>query len=255
MDATLNFSWPRTTAVVVALFLLNACAHITSSNELRIGSAEIKLEIPAELEILAVNGQPVTSPSKMSGSYPIYLPKGSQDLEIRYSKNWNDQEESGNFIQWRPVLLTANLQAGQDYRLNYRRPATIEQAHAWQASPEIWLDLTTLTSSNTNSNATDKTPSSDGLSEGTSNNNEDGNSDGKSNKGKTTPAKVMAKPLPAQQNAIERLINNETTRQTSRYSPTTAAGNQSDPVLTGLKFYWQQASEQERQQFLNWLDQ
>ena len=211
--------------VLLLALLLNGCTSLSGPEQLVVGSAEITVDVPASLEILTVNGEPVTSPSKMTGSYALLLSKGKHNLEIRYSENWNSQDEAGHFIRWQPVLLSAELVDGYHYQLEYQRPSNREQAHAWADNPQIWLEKypNKIAASATSEQASNAVVTS----------------------------KTMATPMPEQANVVERLLNKTSTAQTAK---AIAGDKETDQaVLTGLKFYWQQASDAERKQFLQWL--
>ncbi|WP_390518231.1 DUF2057 family protein [Halioxenophilus aromaticivorans] len=130
---------------------------------------------------------------------------------------------------------TATLQAGQRYQINYRRPNTKEQARAWKDTPEIWLDTALI--QNTGTNRSNDSDAVVNTTETTDNQSI-----------AAAPTKIVAEPLPEEPNPIERLLNSGSTGPKP-------GDNADNPVLTGLKFYWQQASEAEREQFLIWVSQ
>lgn len=120
---------------------------VLSQNTL--ASTQNKITVPAELEVVQINGVDTDSPSMESGSYIIEIPKGENQLVIKYLKNWNDNEESGMIVESSPIVIRYHFPENQNFSLSIPAIDDYDTAESFSENPVITLkkDNTILSTS------------------------------------------------------------------------------------------------------------
>ena len=128
--------------ISVISILLASCSisSIQESDDLStLGQGSVEVLVPSSLRILAINGQPVSSPNLYEGKYLLRLKEGEQRLIVQYEENWNDNDESGFIIQWKPVAITEDFKADERYILTHSHINNREQAIDLIETSPVWL--------------------------------------------------------------------------------------------------------------------
>lgn len=120
---------------------------VLSQNTL--ASTQNKITVPAELEVIQINGIDISSPSMESGSYIVEVPEGEHQLVIKYLKNWNDNEESGMILESSPIVIRYHFPENQHFSLSIPAIDDYDAAELFSENPVITLkkDNTILSTS------------------------------------------------------------------------------------------------------------
>lgn len=176
--------------------------------------------VPVQLEVFEVSGVPVTSPSLDRGQYTLEVPAGRQQLLVQYVESWTGG--SGVELVRSPSLsLIADFRPGGRYRLDYPAPAHRDDALRFSREPVV-----TLVSADGSERVSGEVRpfAHQGLL---------GRAPGNF-RPSAAPAPVDATPAPASREA-------------------TQVGAASGDTLNRLKYWWEQATDAERQAFWQWI--
>jgi len=176
--------------------------------------------VPAALNVLSIDGEPVDSPSQETGTYQLELLPGHHLIAFRYELYWGTNV-SGKLVKSKEVAVDAIFNAGSIYRMHFKEPQTIDEAYDFYSHFSA-----TLT------------------------NDQSGQSFASyeiENLGAVLAAKGIAKgQSPAAQRTVVAKPGSTVTT-----NPADKVVNQ-DPVKR-LKFWWLMANEQQRKQFTEWM--
>jgi len=137
---------------VVTLLLLTVCmaAQATtfslpslfkSNNDRSFGDGNISISVPSQINVQSIDGNDIRLPSYIDGFYTIRLNAGKHVLVAQYFENWNTIEEGGgNLIKWQPTELVIDINAANNYSINYKKPYDVEEAEALIGEPELWIE-------------------------------------------------------------------------------------------------------------------
>jgi len=170
--------------------------------------------VPAQYNLLSIDGVKYTRALLSDGDIVNLLP-GSHQLIIEYHDIWDLTGEHHEKVTSKPISITFNTQAGNQYTINAAPLETVEQAQAFAKKPSISIV-----------NATNK---------------------------KTTPAEIkynlygrdlftllFGEPKP------------EFTSAPAKTEVSQSENNNSDALDT-LKIWWEKADENQQNEFRQWL--
>lgn len=129
----------RSLFVVALTCLLAACAqqsHVQLYQGPALAEQQIlTLVVPNELEVQSINGQRVASANAMFGTNDktLHLQPGEYQINAFYKKGFDvDGGISHELVRGRTAVFHIDGQAGEHWELDFERPATLEQAKAFE---------------------------------------------------------------------------------------------------------------------------
>ena len=119
--------------LLFALVGLQACSSVEGpvhfySGQARSNSETARLNVPAPLTVVKIDGREVEVPSKNEGFYEIYLLPGVHRIDFKYELSWGD-EVSGMLVKSEVVGVESQFFAGKLYELTYPVPTELEEAY------------------------------------------------------------------------------------------------------------------------------
>lgn len=186
-------------------------------------AGEVVVRVPRGLAVTSVDGEDFDYPSSRDRDYQINLTPGEHALTVEYVADWLDpglrEMVSGSrrgkrIVAWQPKVITHTFKTKVNYQINYDRPDGYSDALANIKRSPIWLEA------------------SDGVAQS------------------KTPGRVINKPTTIEDKPATQAV--AVTQTTATAQTTTPVGKQDNvDVLEELKYWWEKASAEEKQQF--WL--
>ncbi|ASK35578.1 DUF2057 domain-containing protein [Alloalcanivorax mobilis] len=231
--------------IIASMFLLAACARnpvvqLYEGNA-RADAQVTTLRVPSQLEIYTINGKEVTGANTFfnSGYKDLKLLPGRYEVIAYYKELWDLNADDHEVMKSDPAKFIVDGKAGGFYRLDYKRPENPDQAKALEANFSGWVE---------NVSTGEKVPSQpSGLV---------------LNRGILAPltgseVKAAGGDNVAPQNAIAPQGAPQPAPAKPAHAGTPApAGNTVAPAasyLDTLKAQWNQATPEERREFLQWI--
>jgi len=130
---------------IASLLALTACA----SADLRLydgpakPAAELALiTMPEQLEVASINGAEVPGAKGMwtHGDKRLQVVPGRYEALVYYREVWEANGESDVLRSRNPALFTIDAQAGHEYRIDYERPGTYDDARKLAQDFRGWVD-------------------------------------------------------------------------------------------------------------------
>ena len=228
--------------IAAAAFLLTACSR-SPVVQLYEGAKQpdsqvLTIRVPSDLEVFTINGSEVDGVNTFFNTdhKDLKVSPGRYEILAYYKRLWDLDADSHEVMKSDPALFVVDGEAGEFYRLDFERPQNVTQARALEEDFSGWVE---------NMNSGEKTPSqASGLV---------------LNRGFLAPitgTEVETKGASAVQ-----------PKAAAAVTPAPAAPKASSPAETGastggpanyldtLKAQWNQATQEERRQFLQWISQ
>lgn len=227
--------------IAAAAFLLTACSR-SPVVQLYEGAKQpdsqvLTLRLPTDLEVFTINGREVDGVNTFFNTdyKDLKLSPGRYEVLAYYKRLWDLDADSHEVMKSDPALFIVDGKAGEFYRLGFERPQNVTQARALEEDFSGWVE---------NMNSGEKTPSqASGLV---------------LNRGFLAPitgAEVETKGARAvQPKAAEAVTPAPAAPQTSPAAGDAGSSTQAS-YLDTLKAQWNQATQEERRQFLQWISQ
>lgn len=124
----------RSLVLILGSVLLLACAR-NPVVQLYDGAAKpdtevLTVRIPSDLEVLTINGQEVEGVNSFfsSGFKDLKLTPGRYEILAYYKRLWDLNADNHEVLRSDPARFTVNGNAGEFYRLTFDRPEDVEQA-------------------------------------------------------------------------------------------------------------------------------
>ena len=119
--------------LLFGLIGLQACSSVEGpvhfySGQARSNSETARLNVPAPLTVVKIDGREVEVPSKNEGFYEIYLLPGVHRIDFKYELSWGD-EVSGMLVKSDVVGVESQFFAGKLYELTYSVPTDLDEAY------------------------------------------------------------------------------------------------------------------------------
>lgn len=223
--------------IAAAAFLLTACSR-SPVVQLYEGAKQpdsqvLTVRVPTDLEVFTINGREVDGVNTFFNTdhKDLKLSPGRYEVLAYYKRLWDLDADSHEVMKSDPALFVVDGEAGEFYRLDFERPQNVTQARALEEDFSGWVE---------NMNSGEKTPSqASGLV---------------LNRGFLAPitgSSVEAKSTGAvapQTKAADAVTP----------EPASPAAENAKPeanYLDTLKAQWNQATQEERRQFLQWISQ
>lgn len=134
--------WARL-SVLTFLVLGSACAtkdtYVLYPGPVKPQEETAKIALPWSLDILTVDGKSVGRKAFESQEPKLIVLPGLHALEVRYSNIWDLSAEDHEKIQSQPVLLYLEAQAGHSYMLKHPPLDNVDAARTYAAQPKIWI--------------------------------------------------------------------------------------------------------------------
>lgn len=135
----------RTLAVLAMTCLLAACAqqpHVQLYPGSPLPAEQIvTLTIPSELEVLSINGQAYSAANSMFGANDkqLHLQPGSYRINAFYKNGFDiDGGISHEVVRGRTAIFEFDGEAGDRWKLDFKRPQNLEQARKFADSFPAW---------------------------------------------------------------------------------------------------------------------
>lgn len=177
------------------------------------------ITVPAALAVDSIDGKPVDSPSKLSGTYEVELEPGFHLIDFRYYKFWGDNL-TGMMIKSSPTGVDANFEAGHNYTIRYKKPQDYSEAQNFLS--DFNAQLVDLSSGKTyNSYVVDD----------------------------LSAALASAR---AKHQTVSSQADNTANAESHTGMPDAKTATTGNPVKH-LKFWWLMANPQQRKAFMDWM--
>lgn len=193
------------------------------------------IAVPSDLEILSLNGKEVPAANRLLGTKDrqLHLQPGNYQLLVFYKRIWQTSAESHETIHSNPIKFDLSLQANHTYQIQFERPATAQQAQKLVQTFDAWLI------------------------------------DNQGNRSESQPSGLIIENSLASQltGKVKTIEVGDTNGNHQVIAPldiistpvkTTTEDTQPPPSLSYLdllKAQWQQASADEKREFLQWISQ
>ncbi len=227
--------------IAAAAFLLTACNR-SPVVQLYEGAKQpdsqvLTIRVPTDLEVFTINGREVDGVNTFFNTdhKDLKLSPGRYEILAYYKRLWDIDADNHEVMKSDPALFVVDGNAGEFYRLGFERPQNVTQARALEEDFSGWVE---------NLSTGEKTPSqASGLV---------------LNRGFLAPitgAEVQTKGASAvEPKAVDAVAPASTARQETASGAQDAGGQQAS-YLDTLKAQWNQATQEERRQFLQWISQ
>lgn len=233
----------RSFALIAAAFLLTACSR-SPVVQLYEGAKQpdtqvLTLRVPTDLEVFTINGREVDGVNTFFNTdyKDLKLSPGRYEILAYYKRLWDLDADSHEVMKSDPALFVVDGKAGEFYRLGFERPQNVTQARALEEDFSGWVE---------NMNSGEKTPSqASGLV---------------LNRGFLAPitgTEVETKGASAvEPKAVKAVTPAPASPATNQGSASGSASTAAQAnYLDTLKAQWNQATQEERRQFLQWISQ
>ena len=221
--------------VLFSLIGIQACSSVTGpvhfySGQPRPGTETARIQVPAPITIVKIDGKEVEVPSKEDGYYLVYLLPGLHRIDFKYELVWGDNE-SGMLIRSDIVGVETQFYKGMSYELTYSVPEGEEEAYEMARENEFKATLV--------ESGTGRQVASRSIAE--------------LNEFRTS---VVNQPA----SAVVALPKSRPEAVAKPGSVVTPAGIDADTAtredaVKRLKFWWLMANEAERERFRRWMRQ
>ena len=139
---------------ILLVILLTACSgskiHQTYEGPAKLPVDVSIVSVPESFNILFTDRKKFGS-TLYSGDTKLGFLPGPHQIIIYYKDFWEAPGDEYDRVESKPISIKFNAVAGQQYRVNYKKPENLEQARAYAKSPSIELiNLTTNTNAATN---------------------------------------------------------------------------------------------------------
>lgn len=189
-------------------------------------SAVLTVEVPEQLEVLAINDEELQGGSSLFslGTQELKLAPGQYRIEAYYKELWDNSVDSHTVYRSEPVTFIVDGQAGERYQLSYETPADADEASHLAKNFSGWSENMATGERRATTGSALSRPSLFGSLIGSS-------------ASAKTPVAPAGSSAPA-----------------AAAEPASAANNSADiSYLDMLKAYWSQANSDERREFLRWI--
>jgi len=234
--------------IAAAAFLLTACSR-SPVVQLYEGAKQpdsqvLTIRVPSDLEVFTINGSEVDGVNTFFNTdhKDLKVTPGRYEILAYYKRLWDLDADSHEVMKSDPALFVVDGKAGEFYRLDFERPQNVTQARALEEDFSGWVE---------NMNSGEKTPSqASGLV---------------LNRGFLAPitgTEVETKgSTSVQPKAAEAVTPAPAAPAASATAKSSTAGNAGGEAsasgqasyLDTLKAQWNQATQEERRQFLQWI--
>jgi len=229
--------------IAAAAFLLTACNR-SPVVQLYEGAKQpdsqvLTIRVPTDLEVFTINGAEVDGVNTFFNTdhKDLKLSPGRYEILAYYKRLWDLDADSHEVMKSDPALFVVDGEAGEFYRLDFERPQNVTQARKLEGDFSGWVE---------NLNSGEKTPSqASGLV---------------LNRGFLAPitgteveTKGASAVEPKAADAVTPAPAGNADASAGANAEASASGQAN--YLDTLKAQWNQATQEERRQFLQWLSQ
>lgn len=188
-------------------------------------SPDSGIEIPEVFNLKYLNGERYQRPFFSSGDISLELQPGRQQLIIEYEAVWELNADDHDRVVSEPMSVTFTAAAGRHYLLRYPEPGSVKEATAYARQPVV-----TIIDSDTNQ----AVPSEQAYQ-----------------LEKQAFLQRFVKPMPAAQSDAK-----EVAQSGKEVMPAAVSTQQnSGRALEMLHYWWQQAGDSQRREFLRSIEQ
>lgn len=227
--------------IAAAAFLLTACSR-SPVVQLYEGAKQpdsqvLTIRVPSDLEVFTINGSEVDGVNTFFNTdhKDLKVTPGRYEILAYYKRLWDLDADNHEVMKSDPALFVVDGEAGEFYRLGFERPQNVTQARALEEDFSGWVE---------NMNSGEKTPSqASGLV---------------LNRGFLAPitgAELETKGANAVQPKAAEAVTPAPAAPKAGSSESGASASGQASYLDTLKAQWNQATQEERRQFLQWISQ
>lgn len=134
---------PHATFLVILLATVAACATppIPLHGELGRDASTASIVLPEQLEIVTVNGLEIEGARGLlsKGNTTLEVSPGRYEVLAFYRELW-ERGDQHDMLRSDPALFVVDAAAGQRYRLDYARPANMAEARTLAAEFQGWVE-------------------------------------------------------------------------------------------------------------------
>lgn len=216
----------RLIPVLLALFL-GACSHSPVMHlyegDPRPEADVTVVRVPEQLQVVTINDRRIKGLNTLFsvGYKDLHLAPGRYRIEAYYKELWKMEGDSHTILESHPVIFEVNGKPGEFYKLDYPEPGNLEEARELKDNFRGWA---------VNTETGERTPTEPGKTGG----------------GAGLFGTVSG-------------LTDPPARESASVSPADTPGNEGgDPAsdegyLDLLKAYWNQATPEERREFMKWV--
>lgn len=193
------------------------------------------LNVPQEFNVMFIDKKKFGA-TLYSGDTKISFLPGPHHIIIYYKDFLEAPGDESERVESKPISINFNAVAGQQYRINFKKPNNLEEARAYSKNPSIeFVDMTTNTNiaANIEYNLYTRSFFSEIFS---------GENNAAAESAPVATAEITAPSVPIPVMAAPR--------------DTTNAGSNTDAngrALEMLKYWWETASEDQKKAFQEWV--
>lgn len=225
--------------IACLVLLLTACQgskiHQTYEGPQKAENEIGTLNIPESFNIIFVDKKKYGA-SLYSGDTKMGFLPGSHQLLIMYKEFWETPGDEHDRIESKPISITFNVEAGQQYRITYNGPDNINDARSYAKNPSIDLINTasnTSVAANIEYNVYSRSFFENLFNE----------DDATTEKSAPLPTAEIVSPTPP----------TPTLAAPKASSSTDTAETEDSRALEMLKYWWETASDNQKKAFQDWL--
>ena len=227
-------------AALIPLLLTQAAYGLTLFGKSRpdtVPAGQSRIVLTTQLRLLEIDGKKYQDNLLNSGDTVVDIAPGSHAFTVRYDKIWDIDYDRFDALKSDPVTLRIDTKADATYRVTHRDLISYRQAKAFSNHPDIYvLDAETGDRIEQSAN-----PASQPASQSTA----------------APTVVIAASPLqPTTPPATATRVGNDAGDQVdtaSRATPALSSGANGPGALAMLRYWWQQASAPEQQEFMAWI--
>lgn len=236
--------------IVSVILFLTACqttpVHQAYNGPKKSDSEVASISIPESFNLLFFDKEKYHALIARDGAKIQALP-GNHQIILYFKEYWDLPGDDFERVESKPISIKLNAQAGHNYNLKFNKPKNLEEARAFGKNPSIeFIDSSTGTtvSATIEYNLYTRSFFSDLFGE----NNTGPSDSAQTDQAPSSPSVSTQAPM-----AEIKTPTPPTFAPSVSYSSKTPSGKEDTRALDMLKYWWESASEEQKNSFKEWI--